>query len=151
MPRPSIGVQATPSEPSTCPPINLHIQKPQTGGVEYFEALALPFGASAAVHGFNRTASAINHILQKIFGIPCTHYFDDFTFILPKALAREATEAAKMVLEFPGWAVKSEKEEPIAASFVALGVNFDCIGATKWPKPFLVVSNKKSRIESLMT
>ena len=45
----------------------------------------------------------------------------------------------------------AEKEEPVCTSFVSLGVNFDLVGATTWPKPFLVVSNKKSRIESLRT
>lgn len=36
----------------------LSLQNMKTGNFEFFEALALPFGASAAVHGFNRAAQA---------------------------------------------------------------------------------------------
>ena len=59
------------------------LKNPDTSEVEFFEACALPFGATAAVHGFNRMSQALETILTDIFGIPCTHYFDDFTFILP--------------------------------------------------------------------
>ena len=43
------------------------IKNPHQGNVEFFELHALPFGASAAVHGFNRAAMAIEHILTKLF------------------------------------------------------------------------------------
>ncbi len=116
------------------------LKNPTTGEVEYFEANALPFGASAAVHGFNRAVSALEHILQEIFVIPCAHYFDDFIFIMPAAFARQVTEGAKMVLDFLGWSVKTEKEKDVYPAFDALGVRFDPIGATV-EKRFLVVSN----------
>ena len=57
-----------------------------------------PFGASAAVHGFNRAAQALENVLTRLFGILCTHYFDDFTFLVPSTLGSEILE---VVLE--GW------------------------------------------------
>ena len=43
-------------------------------------------------------SQALETILTDIFGIPCTHYFDDFTFILPEPVAKLAIESAKKVL-----------------------------------------------------
>ena len=57
---------------------------------------------TAAVHGFNRVAIALETITAKIFGIPCTHYFDDFTFIVPSTLGQELIEIVKEGLAFLG-------------------------------------------------
>ena len=64
------------------------IKNPTTGGVEFFEIPAMPFGVAAAVHGFNRVAVAIEAIVAKIVGVPCAHYFDDFTFLVPRTLGQ---------------------------------------------------------------
>ena len=45
---------------------------PKIGLPEFFEVCALPFGATAAVHGFKRVATALEAILVQEFGIPCT-------------------------------------------------------------------------------
>ena len=88
-------------------PSNAHLaifglKNPDTGKAEFFEAHALPFGASAAVHGFNRLAESLETILAELFGIPSTHYFDDFTFVLPKVMADLVAGAAKKVLGLLG-------------------------------------------------
>ena len=83
----------------------------------------MPFGATAAVHGFNRVAIALETIITKIFGIPCTHYFDDFTFIVPSTLGQELIEIVKEGLAFLGWRVKGgDKDVPLDRTFGALGV-----------------------------
>jgi len=82
------------------------VKNPLTESVEYFELHALPFGASAAVHGFNRAAMAIEHILTKVFGIPCAHYFDDFTFVAPEEIIGDIVELARDALSLLGWKVK---------------------------------------------
>ncbi len=45
------------------------LKNPDTGATELFIATALPFGASAAVHGFNRAAMAIDHVLHQYVGV----------------------------------------------------------------------------------
>ena len=111
-------------------------------------AHALPFGASAAVHGFHRAAESLECILAEIFGIPCTHYFEDFTFVVPQAIADLVTGSAKKVFNLLGWSVKASKDKPNEPAFTALGVRFDLIGATV-DDPRLIVSNKPSRIKEL--
>ena len=71
------------------------LENPKIDEVEFFEATALPFGAAAAVHGFNRTAMALNHLVHEYAGTPCTHYFDDFTIIVPEALGEAADMATQ--------------------------------------------------------
>ena len=74
----------------------------------------MPFGATAAAHGFNSVAMAVETIITKIFGIPCTHYFDDFTFIVPSTLGQDLIEIVKEGLAFLGWRVKGgSKDVPL--------------------------------------
>ena len=126
------------------------VKNPITESVEYFELHALPFGASAAVHGFNRAAMAIEHIFTKVFGIPCTHYFDDFIFIAPKEIMGDLVELARDALSLLGWKVKGgDKDLPPSDRFVALGVVFD-LKRTDEPVPMLDISNKESRVKTLL-
>ena len=98
------------------------LKEPDTGEVKFFIARALPFGASAAVHGFNRAAMALNHLVHEYIGVPCTHYFDDFTIIVPKVLASTIDLTTKRFFEILGWEVKSAKDKPMDEEFTALGV-----------------------------
>ena len=86
---------------------------------------ALPVGASAAVHNFNRAAQAIEAILVRIFGIPCTHYFDDFTFDIPSCLCDVVTKGIRDVLGGLGRGIKEGKGNAFSSEFEALGVTFD--------------------------
>ena len=71
------------------------LKDPESNQVRFFEMHALPFAATAAAHGFNRAAMALEHILTKVFGIPCTHYFDDLTFIGPDCVIPAVVDMAK--------------------------------------------------------
>ena len=125
------------------------MKDPESNQVRFFEMHALPFGATAAVHGFNRAAMALEHILTKLFGIPCTHYFDDFTFIGPDSIMPAVVDMAKDVLSLLGWSVKGgDKDKPLAPVFKALGVEFD-LSKMSDPLPTLEVVNTKSRIEAI--
>jgi len=124
------------------------LKNPDNGNVEFFVCNALPFGASAAVHGFNRAALALEHIIMREFGVPCAHYFDDFTFVAPAAIAETMINKAKDVLNLLGWSVKADKDLPLAESFPALGVMFDlkkCCDEV----PVLVVKNTEDRIKEI--
>ena len=83
-----------------------------SGKAEFYEMHALPFGASSAVHHFNRASEALEAVLQHIFGVPCSHYFDDFTFLLPESLATQALELVKDVFELLGWPLKNDEIDP---------------------------------------
>ena len=110
----------------------LHLSLRLAGRLEYFEMACLPFGASAAVHGFNRVAQAIESILKTQFGIPCTHYFDDFTFVLPRAFGEAAIQEVRRALSTFGWTVAGgDKDPPLKQKFGALGVEFDLSQATQ--------------------
>ena len=96
-------------------------QNPDTGKAEFFEANALPFGASAAVHGFHRAAMALEHLLHETMGVPSTHYFDDFTLLAPMGLGETLSDIAKEFLDLLGWDIKKSKGNPMNQKFVALG------------------------------
>ena len=126
--------------------LHLYLKNPDIGKVEFFLATALPFGASAAVHGFNRAAMSINHMVHEYVGVPCTHYFDDFTVIVPESVATAATELTEKFLDTLGWEVKKSKNKPMDSNFVALGVNFDLSHAIG-DDSRIVVSNKEERVK----
>ncbi len=108
---------------------------------------ALPFGASAAVHHFNRASEALEAVLMLIFGIPTSHCFDDFAFLLPKQLAGRILEVAKEVFGLLGWPLKANDAEP-SAKFEALRVEFDLSHLFE-PEPKLVVANTERRANAL--
>ena len=101
------------------------LRNPESGEVDFFEACALPFGATAAVHGLNWCATALNHTAHHVIAAPCSHYFDDFTLIAPKALGERMSETVIALFEILVWKVKKEKGLPMEEVVVALGVKFD--------------------------
>lgn len=67
-------------------------KNPRTGVVEFFEATALPFGAVAAVHGFNRVAMVSDHLVHACFGVFCTHIISMISRLsAPRLLPRMLT------------------------------------------------------------
>ncbi len=139
-----------------CPVVPAHarysvfaLKDPTTEAVEFFLVTALPFGATAAVHGFNRAAMALNHLAHHYAGIPCSHYFDDFTVIAPEELAEEIDGLAKQFFEILGWDVKKSKDKPMKEKFTALGVNFD-LSQALGRDPKIIVENKEERIREIV-
>ena len=117
------------------------LKNPETGEAEFFEAAALPFGAAAAVHGFNRAAAALRAILHEVTGVPCSNYFDDFTIVGPDEVIDDLDEIVHEVLAAFGWATAVEKEDPKGPGeeFAALGVEFDLRQALANTDPKIVV------------
>jgi len=124
------------------------LKNPESGEVEFFFAKALPFGATAAVHGFNRAAMALNHLVHAFVGIPCTHYFDDFTIVVPEIISSTVDTLARRFFELLGWDVKVSKDKPMSRTFTALGVDFD-LTELKSDDPRVVVANKPDRIKEI--
>ena len=73
------------------------------------------------LYGFNRAAMALNYLMHENVGIPCTHYFDDYTIIVPEALGSSADELTGRFLKELGWEVKREKDKPTSDTFTSLG------------------------------
>jgi hypothetical protein len=118
---------------------NATLQEP-----ELYEQLVMPFGASAVVQHFNRTARGLQLILVVLFQLLTTHYFDDFS-VLELEQAAKSTES--LVVEFfglLGWELK--EHEPFNTTFSPLGVE---IGLADAASEKIVVKNKPTRIADL--
>ncbi len=65
---------------------------------------------------------APDYLVHEYAGVPCTHYFDDFTIIVPEVIGDDSDDMVGRFLKELGWEVKRNKDEPTASSFAALGV-----------------------------
>ena len=87
--------------------------------------------------------------MHENVGIPCTHYFDDYTIIVPEVLGSTADELTGQFLKELGWEVKREKDKPTSDTFTALGVVFDLAAVVLSTDPSFEVRNKPTRIEEV--
>eukprot|EP00971_Amphidinium_carterae_P344296 6484601-Amphidinium_carterae.1 len=94
----------------------LAVWRPDLGGVRFYSMRAVPFGAVASVYGFLRFSLSFQLILSKIFLVPVTAYFDDFTVLT--------------LFDLLGWRVSSDpkKVHKFSARFSTLGVEVDLGG-----------------------
>ena len=51
---------------------------------------------------------ALNYLMHENVGNPCTHYFDDYTIIVPEILGNQADELTGQFLKEFGWEVERE-------------------------------------------
>ena len=90
---------------------------------EFFEALSLMFGESAAVYAFLRFSRALAAIATKLFKLICVEFFDDFTQIEPTCTGDSAEVTFEAMANLLGWQVSAgDKKKPLEKSFVSLGV-----------------------------
>ncbi len=118
----------------------------ESGRAELRISYALSFGAASAVYHFNRTSRALEHILNQIFSIPVSAYFDDFPIVAPIELVGFLGTATEKVLRLLGWQVKPQTLQP-SPLFESLGVVFDWRNSAVGE---FEIQNKQSRIESLV-
>ena len=111
---------------------------------KYFEQLALPFGATAAVYHFNLVARGLQFILNRLFAVFCCHFFDDFPVVELKSTAVNAQFIVDQVFLLLGWDTK--EQVPFATKFEPLGVVVDLSGSSDGR---VVVTNKEARLEEL--
>ena len=117
--------------------------------VVYFESLALPFGASSAVTGFNRAARALRIIMSRLFYLVNTSFFDDYCQLEVEALTGSADKTALELLSLLGWEVSSgEKLKPFDAQFTMLGgvVSFE-----EAQRGLIRVRNKPGRVDDILS
>ena len=119
----------------------------KSGEVQFFEAISLMFGQTAAVYGFLRFSRALAALASGLLLLACIEFFDDFTQIEPVATADSAHEAMESMLELLGWQISvGEKRLPFAKSFNSLGVN---VNLPKAGDRDLVLKNKEGRVEAI--
>ena len=108
----------------------------------------MPFGATAAVYGFTRTARAIKRVGSKLFNLVWTNYFDDYCQFDLALCGDNSKRAAEKFLALVGWefATKESKRRPFGKVADALGATID-LSASK--KGVITVRNKASRLEEL--
>ena len=122
---------------------------PESKKPRFFKMATMPFGAIASVHAFLRTAAAINNVCCTLFKIPVTSYFDDFTVITRKALAKGTDLAVRTIFEVLGLNLSTaeKKNRDFAQTFTALGVAFDL---HKTPGDSFQIKNTDQRVEDLV-
>ena len=118
------------------------------GKDELYLTDVLPFGASAAVFGFNRFARAIQRIGIRLFFILWTNFFDDYPHLDLKSMGQESATAAERLMDLLGWEVSKEpvKRKVFAESFNALGVQVDFSESRQLK---VKIRNKPSRVVAL--
>ena len=87
---------------------------------------------------------ALNYLINENASTTCTHYFDDFTIIIPKVISEAADQLTGEFLKELGWDVKREKDKPMSGTFAALGVEIDLKEAIRQTDPRIIVRRKKN-------
>jgi hypothetical protein len=95
---------------------------------ELYEQLVLPFGASAVVQHFNRTARGLQLVLVVLLQLLATHYFDDFSVLELEPIAARTESLVVAFFDLLGWELKDHL--PFAPAFAPLGVEIDFASAT---------------------
>ena len=125
------------------------VLNPDDGSVSFFEAVALPFGATSAVLSFNRAARAIRDILIKLFFLPSTSFFDDYGMLELRHLGSNNQFLAESVLKLLGWeiAMDDHKRMPFQEEFPILGAMVSLKNA---PQGEVCVFNKPERVPDIV-
>ena len=66
----------------------------------------------SAVHGLNKVSESVEEILRSDLGMACTHFFEDFGFILPRVFGEPAIQVFRDMLQLLGCAVARNKDPP---------------------------------------
>ena len=125
----------------------ISVWNPHRNSSEYYEAWAMPFGATAAVTRFNRCSAAIEFILAEGLQVVSSSYFDDFSVLTPAVLAESTESVVREFFELIGWPTKASKDRPFEDRFKALGVIFDFAEADATGE--IRCGNTPERIEEL--
>ena len=123
------------------------IWNPILGKAELYESIALPFGSTGSVFGFNRCSYALRQIFILMFGLLVTSFFDDFPVLEYQCLSTDTAGMVIQILDVFGWNVSVDKLKGFAQSFEAIGVHFDFQGLPT--RGAIVVQNTAKRKKSI--
>ena len=121
---------------------------PNTGATELDLQNSLPFGATAAVYGFNRFSRAIWFVGVKLLSLIWFNFYDDFPHVDWAVMGTSSLDTSERFFELLGWDVskKPTKRKPFCFLWDALGVTFDFVDT---PKGLIKISNKTSRVAGI--
>ena len=121
---------------------------PHKRRAEIFRMMAVPFGATRAVHAFLRAAHALWWIGAKALGLTWTCYFDDFICLACAGAEASAEKAITGLFTLLGWgyADSGAKSLEFDAIFKALGVLVDLSSSAAGQALF---RNTERRIDEL--
>ena len=122
---------------------------PFNSSVELYESIALPFGSTGSVFGFNRFSYALRKILIRMFACLVTSFFDDFPVTEFQELAEHTSSVILKVFDLLGWKISTDKIKPFSQVFDAIGVQFDSMGLTTGGS--IVVSNTRRRRDAIVS
>ena len=124
------------------------VTDPEDMAKKLFRLNALPFGASAAVLGFNRFARAMRKIGTRLFGLVWTNFFDDYPQLALEKQGDGPWRVAEGSLELLGWTVSSTeaKAKRFDKEFDALGVRVDLSDSAQG---VVRIKNKESRVSTV--
>ena len=123
------------------------VLNPSRGVVEYFDLHGMPFGATHAVHNFNRVAEWLCRTIRRFYRMVLEHYFDDFFCVEPGFSAVVAMYCLKRTINAFGFSLDPNKTQSPSRVFPCLGVAFDFRSCRELKR--VVVRPKKSRLSNL--
>ncbi|CAE7428234.1 car [Symbiodinium sp. CCMP2592] len=94
----------------------------ERGTSEIYRQRVLPFGSTASVTSFIRTAYAIWKLGAVGLTLVWSEYFDDYLNLCGKAFARHNDFVISMLFQLLGWEISKDKELSYDALCVVLGV-----------------------------
>ena len=122
--------------------------EPELNAYQFFKLVAMPFGATGCVYGFNRRSRALQYLAGWLLSLLATNYSDDFPRLSPGPPADSADQSLKQFLTLLGWAWKSgDADKGFAPTVSALGVELRLAEAVA--AGTLTVANKASRVERI--
>ena len=133
-----------PRDPSQAHLSIVAVFNPSSGSWEFYEQLALPFGATAAVYHFNLVARGFQVILSRLFAVFCSHFFDDYPVVEHALVAKNTRFILDSFFDLLGWDTKGESR--FESVFEPLGVVVDL---SKAAEDKVTVTNKPRRVAEL--
>jgi hypothetical protein len=127
----------------------ISIYNPTLKVAAMFGQVSLPFGSSASVLAFNRSARFVWQLLVSELRVVILNYFDDYPLVAPKEVADLTHHAVKLFMKMLGWTVAEadKKDVPMAEHFTALGIKFNM---SRILEGLSLVENVQKRTEDMI-
>ena len=117
------------------------------GKCEFYKALSLMFGETAAVYSFLRISRALQAIASKLFWLIAVEFFDDFSQIEAAVMAASGQSTLENLFKLLGWKIsEGDKRLPFAKRFVSLGVQVNFCSEVD---EYIELENKEGRVDGI--
>ena len=117
---------------------------------QFYQSIALPFGATGSAYGFVRVSQALWHVLSVTLKACISQYFDDFPTIECSEGIKVLDASIHSLHDILGWdfaRASNDDKAQIHSAFDALGVTFDLSALHEHR---LMVGKKHGRINRIV-